>query len=126
MRQRGAQFVPPAVRLSQENQQIPPPPRFDTGGSSSGKKNSLKAKGNNSSVQVLVALLVPVNLNNKELDRNPAIIVLNVEAGISLNSVEECLDFATSVINLDTLRGYVLNVVLEVHRILDLDSEPTS
>ncbi|KZV30715.1 hypothetical protein F511_06973 [Dorcoceras hygrometricum] len=45
MRQRGAQFVPPAARLSQEKPQIPPPPRFDAGNSSSGKKNFFKGKG---------------------------------------------------------------------------------
>ncbi|KZV47011.1 hypothetical protein F511_32585 [Dorcoceras hygrometricum] len=45
MRQRGAQFVPPAARSPQEKFQIPPPPRFDAGSSSSGKKNFFKGKG---------------------------------------------------------------------------------
>ncbi|KZV54400.1 hypothetical protein F511_28837 [Dorcoceras hygrometricum] len=45
VRQRGAQFVPPSARSLQEKPQIPPPPRFDAGGSSSGKKNFFKGKG---------------------------------------------------------------------------------
>ncbi|KZV25209.1 Pol polyprotein, partial [Dorcoceras hygrometricum] len=45
LRQRRAQFVPLAARSSQENPQIPPPPRFDAGSSSSGKKNFFKGRG---------------------------------------------------------------------------------
>ncbi|KZV14332.1 hypothetical protein F511_43689 [Dorcoceras hygrometricum] len=45
LRQRRAQFVPLAARSSQENPQIPPPPRFDAGSSSSGKKNLFKGRG---------------------------------------------------------------------------------
>ncbi|KZV26419.1 hypothetical protein F511_14497, partial [Dorcoceras hygrometricum] len=45
MRQRGASFVLPAARVSQENPQIPPPPRFDAGSSNSGNKNFFKGKG---------------------------------------------------------------------------------
>ncbi|KZV18331.1 hypothetical protein F511_19219 [Dorcoceras hygrometricum] len=44
MRQQGAQFVPLSARSPLEKQQIPPPTRFDTGGSSSGKKNFFKGK----------------------------------------------------------------------------------
>ncbi|KZV24578.1 hypothetical protein F511_10219 [Dorcoceras hygrometricum] len=45
LRQRRAQFVPAAAK-AQENPQIPPPPRFDAGSSSSGKrKNFFKGKG---------------------------------------------------------------------------------
>ncbi|KZV43944.1 Pol polyprotein [Dorcoceras hygrometricum] len=39
LRQQRAQFGPTAAKAAQENPQIPPPPRFDTGSSSSGKKN---------------------------------------------------------------------------------------
>ncbi|KZV45026.1 hypothetical protein F511_20099 [Dorcoceras hygrometricum] len=39
LRQRRAQLVPAAAKAAQENPQIPPPPRFDVGSSSSGKKN---------------------------------------------------------------------------------------
>ncbi|KZV42786.1 hypothetical protein F511_25279 [Dorcoceras hygrometricum] len=45
LRQRGAQFVSLPARSPQEKPQIPPPPRFDIGGSSSGKKNFFKGKG---------------------------------------------------------------------------------
>ncbi|KZV37464.1 Pol polyprotein [Dorcoceras hygrometricum] len=38
LRQRISQFVPPDARASQGEFQIPPPPRFDAGNSSSGKK----------------------------------------------------------------------------------------
>ncbi|KZV19312.1 Pol polyprotein, partial [Dorcoceras hygrometricum] len=45
LRQRRAQFVPAAAKAA-ENQQIPPPPRFDAGSSGSGKKkNFFKGKG---------------------------------------------------------------------------------
>ncbi|KZV15581.1 hypothetical protein F511_43351 [Dorcoceras hygrometricum] len=45
LRQRRAQFVPAATKAA-ENPQIPPPPRFDAGSSSSGKKkNFFKGKG---------------------------------------------------------------------------------
>ncbi|KZV34381.1 hypothetical protein F511_29496 [Dorcoceras hygrometricum] len=38
LRQHRSQFVPPDARALQEEFQIPPPPRFDAGNSSSGKK----------------------------------------------------------------------------------------
>ncbi|KZV17063.1 hypothetical protein F511_21173 [Dorcoceras hygrometricum] len=55
-RQRRSQFVAPDARASQEEFQVPPPPRFDAGSSSSGKKNffprigkQLKRSGTSSS-----------------------------------------------------------------------------
>ncbi|KZV57734.1 hypothetical protein F511_21785, partial [Dorcoceras hygrometricum] len=39
LRQRREQFVPAAAKAAHENPQIPPPPRFDAGSNSSGKKN---------------------------------------------------------------------------------------
>ncbi|KZV18327.1 Pol polyprotein [Dorcoceras hygrometricum] len=45
LRQRRAQFVPSAAKSTQENPQIPLPPRFDAGSSGSGKKNFFKGKG---------------------------------------------------------------------------------
>ncbi|KZV35264.1 hypothetical protein F511_40398, partial [Dorcoceras hygrometricum] len=45
LRQRRSQFVPPDARASQEEFQIPPPPRFDARSSSSGKKNFFTGKG---------------------------------------------------------------------------------
>ncbi|XP_073153615.1 uncharacterized protein [Henckelia pumila] len=44
LRQRGVHFVPAPVRQPQEQPQIPPPPRFEKGGSSSGKNNFFKGK----------------------------------------------------------------------------------
>ncbi|KZV57326.1 Pol polyprotein, partial [Dorcoceras hygrometricum] len=45
LRQRRAQFVPSTAKSTQENPQILPPPRFDTGSSGSGKKIFFKGKG---------------------------------------------------------------------------------
>ncbi|KZV31888.1 hypothetical protein F511_20598 [Dorcoceras hygrometricum] len=118
LRQRRAQFVPSAAKLAQENPQIPPPPRFDAVSSGSGKKNFFKGKGKQFKRQVPVAPPVQVIPNNWELDRNLVITVPSVEADTTLNSVEECLAFAAFVINLDILPEFILNVVLEVHKIL--------
>ncbi|KZV45548.1 Pol polyprotein, partial [Dorcoceras hygrometricum] len=63
LRQRRSHFAPPDARVSQEKSQIPPPPRFDAGSSSSGKKNYFKGRENNLNDLVPIVLPVRVTLN---------------------------------------------------------------
>ncbi|KZV20339.1 hypothetical protein F511_41913 [Dorcoceras hygrometricum] len=117
LRQRRSQFVRPDARVSQEKSQIPPPPRFDAGNSSSGKKNFFTGLGKQFKHSGKLAPPVLVNSNNWELDRNLVITVPSVEADMRQNNVEECLAFAVFSINLDISREFVLNVILGIHRI---------
>ncbi|KZV15819.1 Pol polyprotein, partial [Dorcoceras hygrometricum] len=119
MRQRGAQFVPPATRLSQEKPQIPPLPRFDAGNNSSGKKNFFKGKGKQFKRSGTSSSSSSSESKQQRTGQKSGDYCTKCGGRHITDSVEECLAFATSAINMDTLRGYFLNVGLEVHRILE-------
>ncbi|KZV17337.1 hypothetical protein F511_22379 [Dorcoceras hygrometricum] len=117
LRQRRAQFVPAAAKAA-ENPQIPPPPRFDAGCSSSGKKKiSLRERGNNSNDLEPVVLPSRAILNKCKLDHKLASIVLSVEGDMPQTNAEEYLASAVFVISRDILQEYVLNVILGISRI---------
>ncbi|KZV31934.1 hypothetical protein F511_13373 [Dorcoceras hygrometricum] len=117
LRHRRAQFVPAAAK-AQENPQIPPPPRFDAGRSSSGKKkNFLKEKENSSNDLEPAVLPARAILNKYKLDNKLAIIVPSVEEDMPQNNVEECLASAVFVISRDISQEYVLGVILGISRI---------
>ncbi|KZV50254.1 Pol polyprotein, partial [Dorcoceras hygrometricum] len=119
VRQQEAQFVPLSVRSSQEKPQIPPPPRFDAGGSSSGKNNFSKGKGKQFKRSCTGS---SYSLSeSKQLRAGQKSDFYCTKCG-GRHITEQCrrvLAFAVSAINPDTLREYAPNLVLEVHRILE-------
>ncbi|XP_073133419.1 uncharacterized protein [Henckelia pumila] len=84
MRQRGASFVPPLFKQPQEQPQIlPPPPRFEGGSNSSGKRSFFKGKVKQFK-RLVVALQVLVNPNSLDPDKNLVLqesIATNMEVG---------------------------------------------
>ncbi|XP_073153744.1 uncharacterized protein [Henckelia pumila] len=122
LRQRGVQFVSKPVKQPQVQPQIPPPPRFDAGGSGSGRKISLNKKGNSLNDQVL-ALLVRVEPDSLELDRDLMFTVPSVGVVTRVSNVEECLEAVIFAIRQVILHEFAHSVVLEVHRFDDHEIE---
>ncbi|KZV29087.1 hypothetical protein F511_42543 [Dorcoceras hygrometricum] len=117
LRQRRAQFVPAAAKAA-ENPQIPPPPRFDAGSSSSGKKkNFSREKENNLNDLEPVVLPARASLNKCNRDHKLASTVINVEGDMPQKNAEEYLASAVFVTSRDIFREYVLNVILGIFRI---------